>query len=310
LNPRSVSRRTTRRRGRPPSVVRPPGPLLGLLLFAGLIGAAVPAAAAGAPPVADEAVAGAARPVSGLAATGVIHPAEVRDPFFRFVFGSISVDSLGVWSRADLERAIAATGQTTRLPLDRVVSVERRAAVGAERERRAGAEVVRIWRIVLTNAFKLPMPYSILGYHPGSLMFSQTVVLSEWHLGDPLLEVTIDGRERSFSCAGLVALRVDEGYLVLDADGWLDALLGKNLDDSWTTGFGVGRVNGRLIGVGISLNRDGRKIYGELDFTKDEVMPHGRPPARALSRYCRTWTTPPAGRPERAWCFEDSTGEQ
>jgi hypothetical protein len=246
------------------------------------------------------------RPVTGLSATGLINAAEMREPFFRFALGLIATDSLGVWTRTDLDRYIAASGEPTRLPLARMVNVERRVAVGAERERRAGSVVERVWRIELTEAFTVPMPYSILGYHPGSLLFSHEVILSEWHLGSPDLAFTIDGRERLFTTAGLITVRIDAGYLVLDADGWLDALLGKALDDAWTVGFAFGRLNGRLVGVGISVNRSGRKIYGEIDFAKDEVMAHGRPPARALNYYCRPWTAPPQGQPDRAWQFERS----
>jgi len=249
------------------------------------------------------------RPVTGLSATGLINAAELRDPFFRFTFGMIAIDSVGVWTRADLDRYITASGEPTRLPLDRIVSIERRVAVGAERERRLGSIVERIWRIELTEAFAVPMPYSILGYHPGSLRISHELILSEWYLGSPDLEFTIDGRERRFTTAGLITLRVDAGYLVLDADGWLDALLGKKLDDAWTVGFAFGRLNGRLVGIGITVGRDGRKTYGELDFAKDEIVAHGRPPARALSYYCRPWTAPPRGQPDRAWQFERSEDE-
>ena len=70
------------------------------------------------------------RPVTGLSATGLINAAELRDPFFRFTFGKIATDSVGVWTRADLDRYITASGEQTRLPLARIVSIERRVAVG------------------------------------------------------------------------------------------------------------------------------------------------------------------------------------
>lgn len=260
---------------------------------------------------ASEAVADsvARRPVTGLSATGVINAAELRDPFFRFTFGKIATDSIGIWTRADLDRYITASGEPTRLPLERIVSIERRVAMGAERERRLGSVVERVWRIEMTEAFAVPMPYSILGYHPGSLRISHEVILSEWYLGSPDLEFTIDGKQRRFITAGLITLRIDIGYLVLDADGWLDAMLGKKLDDAWTVGFAFGRINGRLVGIGITVGRDGRETYGELDYAKDEIVSHGRPPAQALSYYCRPWTAPPQGQPDRTWQFEPSVDD-
>jgi hypothetical protein len=89
--------------------------------------------------------------------------------------------------------------------------------------------------------------------------------------------------------------------VLLDADGLLDALLGKALDDAWIVGFVLGREEGRLIGLGVSLGREGRHIYGEFDFTRDKVLPNGRPLASALSRASRRWLDPDTGHLPEPW---------
>ena len=229
---------------------------------------------------------------------------EVRDPFFVFVLEALAGDSLGVWSGEALRRRVAASGRESRLPLERIRELERRAARPDEVEARRGVAVSRIWRLVFDENLKLPMPYSILGYHPGSLFLSRELVLSEWRLGARPLQVVRPDTQLSVQAAELAVFRLDTGWIVLDADALLDKLLGKKLDDSWTMGFALGRVDGRLQGLGLAYGRKGRKLYGEIDFREDRILPHGRPLALALSRLCRPWTEPPPHAPDRRWQYE------
>jgi len=94
---------------------------------------------------------------------------------------------------------------------------------------------------------------------------------------------------------------VASGYLVLDADGFVDALLGSALDDAWTVGLVIAREGERRVGLGVSLGRDGRRIYGEFDFVRDRVLPHGRPAASALSGFARRWLDPQRGQTPPSW---------
>ena len=145
------------------------------------------------------------------------------------------------------------------------------------------------------------MPYSILGYHPGTLSFDGPLVLNEWSLGDRNVHVTIDGVTRKYAARALTVLEITGGWIILDIDGWLDRLLGKAADDAVTDGFVVGWVEDELLGIGNSAGRDGRRIYGELDFRTGEIENHGRPVARGLSRYSRGWTRDDASDPQDIW---------
>ena len=131
------------------------------------------------------------------------------------------------------------------------------------------------------------MPYSILGYHPGSLRVARVLELAELAPLAFSLELPADDDAvRHVQVDSCRVFALEGGHVLLDADGWLDALLGAGLDDSWTLGFVTARTEGELVGLAVSLGRDGRRIYGEFDFRADKVLAHGRPLANALSRIC------------------------
>ncbi len=257
---------------------------------------AVAAALASAAPRPDPDRPGRARRAPAADAAGP----EVRDPLLAFLVAVAEGDSLGAWDRAGLEARVAAAGRTTRLPLSRLLLVER-SATGADAEARDGARVERAWRLVFDDDLALPMPYSILGYHPGTLRIARELRLSEWRLGDAQARLQSGDSTAVFALAGTLCWRLDAGWLVLDADGWLDRILGGSLDDSWTDGLALARVGGELVGIAMGTNPKGRRLLGQLDFRADKVLPNGRPAARAVSAFCRPWTAPPAGQAARAW---------
>ena len=226
---------------------------------------------------------------------------EIREPFFAFLLGMVEADSLGHWTGAELRAAAEAAGRPSRFPLDQVVSLSRSRPDSVGATRYTGARVQAIWRIVLAEDQDRPMPYSIMGYHPGSLLIGGELLLAElaavdldlaWGSGeDPQAETVTEVR----------VFALEMGHVVLDADGWLDALLGASLDDSWTLGFVTGREQGRLLGLGVSLGRKGRHIYGEFDFANDEVLTHGRDLVSALSRASRSWLSTESGNLPVPW---------
>jgi hypothetical protein len=192
----------------------------------------------------------------------------------------------------------------SRLPLEHFQSLERRTATGREIESRRGAHVERIWRLTLDGKIHMSLPYSILGYHPGSLFVSQVLEVSEWRLGERNLHVPQDGGVSVIPASNLIVLRIDSGWIVLDVDGWLDKLLGRKLDDCWTQGFAICRQEGRMCGLTLSVNRNLQPLYGEFDFYADEILPMGRPVARGIHMLCRPWVTPSAAAATELWQYE------
>lgn len=265
--------------------------ILGLLALAGL---AAPATAAGV-----------ARPDSsrflavrhqgggpGLADDPQALRDQVRDPLFGFVFTMVEHDSLGCWTADDVLAFADTWGEQSVFPLaDHLVSLTREPLPDGQVLELEGVHCHRRWVIRLQpERLDIPMPYSILGYRPGKLSFETPLVLHEWPVGARTIDVTVEGASRRYLAEALTVFQIASGWIILDVDGWLDALLGDAADDAVMQGFVVGWVDGELVGVGNSAGRRGRRILGELDFRSGEVKNHGRPVARGLSGDARTWT--------------------
>ncbi len=217
---------------------------------------------------------------------------SISEPFFAFLIKMAEEDSLGTWDGADVAGFARATGHVSRFPLDELVSIRRVRPSLAELRARQGVTVTARWDLELAGDLDRPMPYDILGYHPGSLKVSRRLELMEMNLGDKDLHSQRGKKSFSANFKDIRIFALTKGYMVLDADGLIDALLGSALDDSWTVGLVVAREGERRIGLGVSLGRKGRKIYGEFDFARDKVLAHGRPAVSLLSSYCRRWLDP------------------
>jgi len=226
---------------------------------------------------------------------------EIQDPFFQLVVALVEGDSLGVWTRADVEAYVAASGRPTALPIERLVRLERRAVPDSLQAVRRYARAARTLELTLDADLELPLPFSILGYHPGDLHVSRVVGMTEWDLGEHGLRLDEgrDGKPYGLGAAGMAALVVDRGWVVLDVDGWLDKMLGKKLDDTWIELFMLGRVirteypeDLGLHGLALGRARNGRALAGSFDFRRNKVLPNGQPVARAFSSLVRPMLAP------------------
>jgi hypothetical protein len=259
--------------------------------------------------------------LAGVSRAAAGEPAEVREPLFAALLAIADGDSLGVWDGAALAHRVAASGRRSRLPLGELLRVERREARPGEAPgppepavttlAAAGAasalaqDARRVWEITFARDLRLPMPYSILGYHPGTLLIARTLVAAEWRVGERNLRVTRGEETTVHAVTDIVVLRFLQGHLVLDADGWLDRLLGDKLDDSWTDGLLVCRHAGERRALALGRNRALRNLTGEFDFRRDKVLPNGSPLARGLGRFARPCVTPRQGEIDRAWAGVD-----
>lgn len=226
---------------------------------------------------------------------------EILEPFFDFLLQMAGADSVGAWSGEQLRAHASSLGRPSRFPLETVVSLTRTRPGPENFYRYDGAIIKAVWTLVLEGKQDHPMPYSILGYHPGSLRFGGRLVLSELGPLDLTLTYLQDDEQVSHRMTDVRVFPLETGYVLLDADGFLDALLGSALDDAWTLGFVIGREEGKLVGLGVSLGKEGRHIFGEFDFSADKVMVHGRPPMAALSRATRRWLNSESGNLPEPW---------
>lgn len=225
----------------------------------------------------------------------------IVEPFFAFVLGRAEADSLGTWDAADVAAFAAARGRPSRLPVDRLVSLERRRPAPGTEGRHPGARVLAEWVVAFDGPLRFPLPYSILGYHPGSLRLSRTLHLAEFAPADLTLRWREKRRQQEKALGDVRVFVCENGYMLLDADGVVDRLLGDLLDDSWTVGFVIARDGAARVGLSLMLGRDGRPIYGEFDFARDRIEAHGRPLAGALASAARRWLDPAGGLLPEPW---------
>ena len=208
---------------------------------------------------------------------------EIREPFFAFLVTVATEDSLGTWGPGELLDFARAREAESRFPVELLDRVTRRRPTRQEQQAWPGAAVRAVWEVDLAENLNREMPYSILGYHPGSLRVGRNLLLTEVARE----RLTLNHEDQVFTFTDLVLFRLDSGHVILDVDGLVDHLLGKALDDAATVGFVLARQDGRLLGLAVSLGKNGRRIYGEFDFRHDRILPNGRPAAQSLSAACR-----------------------
>jgi hypothetical protein len=189
---------------------------------------------------------------------------DVRDPVFAMLVAYVRADRFGLVTRDAVAQTLDGRGLRSRLPWQ----------LAEELARTPGASDASA---TVTLRFSGPVdtliPYHILWYHPGRIRASAACRFREWRLAELPFETPPDSRKGAPS--PLVDLRLfalDEGELFVDIDGWLDALLGDALDDTWITGLAVARYRQREYGFAVGHNREGKSRIGVFDLSADSVV--------------------------------------
>ena len=191
---------------------------------------------------------------------------DVLDPVFAFLMAVLERDLYGVVDTAWFDSLATAEGGS-RMPYESIVSLDR--WPGDE-----GVDAVI--RLKMGDRTEFDIPYSILGYNPGSMRFSQEIEFVEWKIGDRDLEFDLgedEDRERVLVPARDAHLFIiSAGSLALDIDGWVDRLLGSKLDDVDMVGFFVFRDGDEFVGLGFGYNPKGSGRTGAFDFKRNESI--------------------------------------
>ncbi|MAE71780.1 MAG: hypothetical protein CME06_15085 [Gemmatimonadetes bacterium] len=185
----------------------------------------------------------------------------IRDPVFAYLVAMADDDARGELSGKVLDSLVVESGRRSRLPHRFLSEIVRR--VGPPDR---PAEL----RISFAEPLRLPVPYSILGYHPGSLRISDEVELDEWSLGRVRLPDGPDGKRRYLEEVKLLVVR--RGELVIDIDWWIDKLFGGKLDDTDIVALALVRFEGGIFGIATGYNSSGRGRSGTFDFFEDEIV--------------------------------------
>jgi hypothetical protein len=199
----------------------------------------------------------------------------IREPFFAIMVGLAENELYGVVPGARLRVEIARVGRPSRLPIERITQVRRDPT-----DTPGHAQVVA----GLTGPLDLPVPYSILGYHPGSFRASPWIVLDEWDLGTLRLDV---GGGVTAVLENVRVWGVRQGRAEMDVDSWLDRVMGGRLDDTRIVGLAAFQYQGERIGLAMGYNKDGEGRSGAFRFRDDEIIYPNQPAFMAAARYLR-----------------------
>jgi len=206
----------------------------------------------------------------------------VKEPVFAMLVGLVDTDSYGTLTREHIVRDLRRRKLTSKLPYQWVRSVTR------ESEDPGNTATVTV---VFDHKMDLPVPYSLLGYHPGSFIASDSCVFREWRLGDITLQHPYQEKGkwlyRPIRIENVHAYGLATGGISIDFDAWLDRLLGGALDDTDVVGLVLFKYNGVWTGMatGYSKGKSGRS--GAFNFEKDEIMFPGPDEMKTIGRTLR-----------------------
>jgi hypothetical protein len=197
--------------------------------------------------------------------------AEVKDTFFGYILGVIRSGAELEMNNRELRDILVEFKSHADLPFDLISLVTQREDPATAR-RRIG--------LVFQRDVVIPIPFSILFYHPGSIVSSRDISFdvrrSLW--ADP---------DASSPPADVFDLALTEGTILVDIDDWLEALFSSNLEDTWIQHIVFFRWHGAWVGMLEGTGRyTGKVKRAYFDFTANAIL---FPPPESLKNAGKTF---------------------
>lgn len=186
-----------------------------------------------------------------------LSPTEVKDSFFAYVIGVIRSGVEVDISNAGMREILTEFKTSLDLPFDLVSSVR-------QHQEQAGGE--RTLSILFHESVKIPIPFSFLGYHPGSILASAQIRFADSPSAGakPSVPPPTDP---------VFALRLTEGRVTVDVDDWLEWLLPGIVEDLSVNMIAIFKYQGDwfclLSGTGV---RRGDAIHEFFNFTHNRIV--------------------------------------
>ncbi len=184
----------------------------------------------------------------------ILPTSEVKDTFFAWLVGVVDAGRDAELDNAELRAVLTEFRPSIALPFDRI-SVVRHAA---PRPDDYGS-----LDILFDGDVDIPVPFSLLWYHPGSLRSTRVVRFDERRFAS--LPTASSPAEPVYS------FRLVQGAVTIDIDAWLDALLGHIVDDLSIRIVAIARWRGSwrcLIG---GTGREDRRIIAAFDLLRNTI---------------------------------------
>jgi len=208
-------------------------------------------------------------------------PSEVKDTFFAYalgiIAGGVDLDVDSAQMRSMFVEFTTAIG----VPFDLIKGFSQHTD-----------EDTGDRRIILefTRDVVIPVPFSLLFYHPGSIIATQRVLFdvhrSTWI--DPDVAENAPLRE-----GPVYDLVLTEGSILVDIDDWLEALFSSSLEDAWISHIVFFRWHRDWMGMLVGSGRRTRRVLrAYFDFTRNEIV-FPTPPSLARGGRQLVPDTPP-----------------
>lgn len=184
----------------------------------------------------------------------ILPPSEVKDTFFAWLVGVVDAGRDASIDNAGLRDVLTEFRSSIALPFDRI-SVVRHEAPRSDGYGRLG--------IAFDGEIDIPVPFSLLWYHPGSLRATPVVRFEERRFSSLPTASDPAGPVYSF--------RAVEGEMVIDIDEWVDALLGRIADDLRIRIVAIARWRGAWRCLLGGTGRDDRRIIAAFDLARNTI---------------------------------------
>jgi len=125
--------------------------------------------------------------------------------------------------------------------------------------------------VVFSGPLAFPVPVDVLGYHPGEITTSRTIVFDE-SPSEP------DGRVQS-----VYAMRRVSGALGVDFDRWLTRLFGRFLSDVDARVIALARLEDEWYAILGGDTPDGGTIVGVVSLRNSRILLRPPPPLRQIA---------------------------
>jgi hypothetical protein len=185
---------------------------------------------------------------------------QVADRFYGYLIGLIEANTCGVIDSGKLEEVLHNFKGRTSIPFEKIKEIRRQCATGAS---------VRNVSVAFNGDLEAPVPYSILGYHPGAVRASQTVSFLEWYL--PSDKIRVNAKE-SLEVSDVFVFGLYEGWAVVDIDAWVDRILGGLLDDTRIAVLVLFKYKGEWHALAAGYGRSGEGRSGIFNFRTNKIL--------------------------------------
>ncbi len=184
----------------------------------------------------------------------ILPSSEVKDTFFAWLVGVVDAGRDAELDNAELRDVLTEFRSSIALPFDRI-SLVRHEAPRTDGYGSLG--------ILFDGDVDIPVPFSLLWYHPGSLRSTRAVRFDERRFGSLPTASSPAGPVYSF--------RLVEGAMVIDIDEWVDVLLGRAVDDVSIRIVAIARWRGSWRCLLGGTGREDRRIIAAFDLARNVI---------------------------------------